>query len=441
MNGFRDESHNPNSYLARIQRIFYDLKTKENIDLTKEPWKSMTGNEIFRTMKLDYPLADFMELVDIKKAGKFIIIHYNEDAVFNQDVVLQRYLNEARGLVLDLDKEQPVIVPFKKFRNLNETEEYSLSNIENIIKNNSGFEISEKLDGSMISMSMYENEIIVATGKNLDPKISLQIDLAKKYLNSDIKDMIKANPGQTFIFELLDRHDPHTVSYKGKDFGLHLIGIRDNKTGREKSYEDVHKIADKYKIKTTDILYSIHGEFGDNPKQKLKIFHETLDSLSKPQKELKEGYVVNVDGFRFKMKYDDYLKRSRTLPGNSICPRYVLQHIADNTIDDFYSHVPTNRQDIVKEIIDNVRQYKSLKDEETTEYYEDAISHSTDKKSFMLYTESFPADIKANVRNKYNHTEPELSTRYILSKAGKVQNYQEIEDFLELHSKITKQRF
>lgn len=49
----------------------------------------------------------------------------------------------------------------------------------------------------------------------------------------------------------------------------------------------------------------------------------------------------------------------------------------------------------------------------------------------MLYSESFPDDIKANVRNKYNKTEPELSRRYIISKAGKVKNYREIEDFLE----------
>jgi len=430
---------NPNYYLSCFQSVFYELKHRyldcvedfcvEDLDFTKEPWHSMTGNEVFETMtqKLGETLH-LLDFLDINKKGNLFVFHYNENAVFDADTLSWLYLNEARGLVLDMDKEQPVIVPFKKFRNLNETEEYHLHNIEEMAYNTYDFEISEKLDGSMISVAMYEGKLVVATGHHLDPKISMQIGLAEKYITQGITDMITSNPDKTFIFELLDRHDPHIVSYKGKDFGLHLIGIRDNKTGHENSYLSVQDIANKYKVKTTGIIY---GKYGHYPKENLKNLWAVLEKLSKPQKDLKEGYVVKMDNFRFKIKYDDYIKVFKTLPGNSVCPRYVLQSIADNTIDDFYSHIPINRQSDVKEIIDNVRQYRSLKDEETTEYYLDAISHSTDRKSFMLYSESFPDDIKANVRNRYNKTEPELSRRYIISKAGKVKNYREIEDFLE----------
>ena len=57
---------------------------------------------------------------------------------------------ECRSVVINLEKEEIVIAPFRKFRNLNECPENDIKVVTEEIKNAKTVEITNKLDGSKI---------------------------------------------------------------------------------------------------------------------------------------------------------------------------------------------------------------------------------------------------------------------------------------------------
>lgn len=103
----------------------------------------------------------------------FVIAHYNDyykafDEFGNSvdyNVFFSLYNGlymECRGVVVDVENEQLVLAPYRKFFNLNEKDITSLENVEKKIKTAKEVEFSDKLDGSMISASIYKNEVVVA---------------------------------------------------------------------------------------------------------------------------------------------------------------------------------------------------------------------------------------------------------------------------------------
>lgn len=96
------------------------------------------------------------------------------------------FFRECRGVVIDIINNSLLLTPFKKFMNLNECEENSLENINEEIRNAKYVEVSNKLDGTMISARwtnfLDEFPVMVATQKNTDEDISYQISEAKRML-------------------------------------------------------------------------------------------------------------------------------------------------------------------------------------------------------------------------------------------------------------------
>ena len=67
--------------------------------------------------------------------------------------------------------------------------------------------------------------------------------------------MMSDYPNNTFIYEhIFPKIDSHVVTYM--KVGLYLIGIRDNKTGKEYTYEDVIRIGSAYSLPTTRMVQS-----------------------------------------------------------------------------------------------------------------------------------------------------------------------------------------
>ena len=107
--------------------------------------------------------------------------------------------------------------------------------------------------------------------------------------------------------------------------GLYLTGIRDNETGREYTYEKVLKIADEYKI--------------PSPIKFNKTLDEILNELDAKKAAEAEGFVLNIDGLKVKVKYNDYVKIHRaSIEGGRM--NSVIKALADGTFDDFYSKIP-----------------------------------------------------------------------------------------------------
>ena len=167
----------------------------------------------------------------------------------------------------------------------------------------------------MMAASYYDDKIIVTSSQCVNPAESWRLQDAYQLLTKPYQDMVIENPDMTFIFEYISLKDPHVVQYPKEMQGLYLIGIRNKKTGYTINYNDTIKTAALYLgVKTTEVYK--------------KSFSDVLDSLSKVRGNDAEGYVANIDGFRVKIKYDDYLAIKHLMDKGSV-GKAVIKAIAE----------------------------------------------------------------------------------------------------------------
>lgn len=268
---------------------------------------------------------------------------------------LYRY---CRSTVIDLINDELVIAPFKKFFNINQLEECSYEHVsalcDKAIKNNKSVEFSNKLDGSMMCCRFYNDTYFMSSSLSIDKNNSWRLDDGYNMLvsNKNLMNMIRNNPTKTHIFEYISLKDAHIVKYDKSQEGLYLIGLVDNYTGRESSYKDIIDYANKYNVLTT-CVYD-------------KNIHTILNELNDKQSDKAEGFVINIDGEKFKLKYNDYVKMHRVLSAIS-SPNLTIEMIANDKFDDYISKVPfMYREQIFKiannvfKYIDNVNEYVNL---------------------------------------------------------------------------------
>lgn len=292
---------------------------------------------------------------------EFLLLHYNFINQFdgNPDDFWDMYdglYMECRSVVIDTKNNCLALVPFRKFRNLNEGKGCMLADIQERLKKAKHVEISEKLDGSMMSARWYDGKLLMASSQALNPGTSWRLADAIRMFYEDLHytEMLMSNPEKTFIFEYISKKDAHVVQYDQE--GLFLIGMRcvdDVFTGiggMEFSYKSVIEIAQKYRIPAT------------------KTFDKTLDQVLTELDDKKaneaEGFVVDIDGFKVKVKYNDYVSMHKMLTklGSVNC---IIRAIADDTYDDLLSKIPEAYRKRIEVIGKDVLQIK--------EVYEDAV--------------------------------------------------------------------
>lgn len=289
-------------------------------------WVKMLGRE-------DY--ADLIFPLKMNEYDGKLNLHYGSPEMLysNYDMTgfwdkYDGFYRECRGVVLDIRNDKLLLTPFKKFMNMNECEENSLENILQEIEHADIIEISEKLDGSMISGRCVNNVFLLASSSQVDPEKCVQLSESYNLLTDNHRQAMAYNPNWTFVYELIAPDvDPHIVDYSSKEKGLYLIGIRDVVTGIELPYYVVKEVASMFHLPVT------HCEYGSVIK-----FHQLINSLGTKKSDEAEGFVINVDGHRFKLKYDDYCLMHRAMA--SLSGSSILEVIAENRYDDFYAKVP-----------------------------------------------------------------------------------------------------
>ena len=298
------------------------------------------------------------------------------------------FYRECRSVVIDIEANKLVITPFKKFHNINEGEENSIDKIKERIKNAKSVEFADKIDGSMQCARYYNGKIVMAGSQAINPENSWRLEEGYEiiYNNENYQKAIKHFSTKTLIFEFVNLKDQPVVRYDKSEEGLYLIGIRDIETGIQHSYEDVKNHAAMFNLKFAGI--------------KNKTFTEIQEEIKICSSDKKEGYVVNVDGFLFKMKCDDYVKMHRILSELS-SPNLVLEHIRDNTFDDFMARVPEAYVDRVEEIARNIFKYIRIYDQKTREYYYSLKNYNNKKEFMLLVEESVPKEFAHYVKNVY----------------------------------------
>ncbi len=297
------------------------------------------------------------------------------------------FYRECRSVVIDVVHNCIVLCPFRKFFNLNELEETSEENINKRIENASIIEFSNKLDGSMQTATWYNNQIIMAGSQAINPKKSWRLQDGYSMIHAlpGYEQMLEMHPGFTFIFEYISLADAHVVKYKKEQEGLYLIGIRDNLTGHELSYRIVINIANHFNIPTT-VLFN-------------KKLGQILNELDDKSSDEAEGFVINIDEYKVKVKYNDYVHIHRAL-SKLTSINLIIRSIADDKYDDLLSKLPIAYHDNVKKVSNIV--FKYIKDTEKTinEYFHKAPKSS--QKEFMVWIDkNVPKKFRGFCRDLY----------------------------------------
>ena len=391
---------------------------------------------------IDY-FGDYVGFKDMIETFRQEGISYNP--IFNElqinqygDLVLVRYglhemgkgmwedenspLREARSLVFNLRTEEMVLTPFRKFFNLNEVWETSTEVVEAKIKYCKLFEVSEKMDGSMQSYRWYNGEIVGSGSMALDTKNSFRLEEGFEMLTENHKRMLKDFPTVTFIFEYISEKDKHVVPYDySKKKGLYLIGARSVIDGEEYSYNVIKDISSCYGIPCCKTY-------------QYNTLSEVLEHLNKMTVRDGEGFVLNIDGFKLKLKCEDYLQLHR-LDDKLSSPNVLIQAYAEGTIDDLYANMTPLMKEKNKDVMDTIEKfmYKMRHkidmnlDEVNMMVRLDGTEEENNKKLHKFINEFVDKDVREYVRMTYLGREYNI----LKSRGGRYIKIEEIRKWVD----------
>ncbi len=251
-------------------------------------------------------------LINVQKHPDADLFIYN----YSQTVQYSRLWNEVtlqtRGLILDANYNI-VARPFPKFFNLTEHEPSEIPNLP--------FEVYEKLDGSLGILYWLNDAPQIATRGSF---ISEQAVHATQILHRKYAHLFdKLAKNCTYLFEIIYPVNRIVVDYGDTD-DLVLLGVVNNLTGDDEPMQDIgFQIVKRYD--------------GINDLDQLKALN--LDN--------KEGFVVRFqNGFRVKMKFEEYVRLHRIMTGvsNIAIWEYLsegksFEELLEQVPDEFYEWV------------------------------------------------------------------------------------------------------
>lgn len=418
-----------NEYKRRLGYITYYYKegyTNES-ETCLERWVSeLNGIEPFNQYK-EY--EDLLSCLELNQHENMLLIRYGRYSnIYDGEVensgedLWDRYdgfYRECRSVVIDVENDCIILSPFSKFFNINELEETSLENIQGRISNAKTIEFSDKLDGSMQSARWYNNRIIMAGSQAINPDNSWRLQDGYRMINElpGYKEMLEKYPECTFIFEYISLKDAHVVKYKKEQEGLYLIGIRRVDNGEEYDYRTVLEFARVFNIPTTQIFD--------------KTIEQVMEELDDKSSDEAEGFVINIDGYKVKLKYNDYVHIHKALSKLSSV-NLIIRSIADEKYDDLLAKLPVAYHDQVKKVASIVVDYINQTEKTIREYYSKAPKN--DKKEFMIYvSKDIPREYQGYCRELYfGH-----NINVIKSGNDKCPHYKKLKDMgVEDYSKI-----
>ena len=365
-------------------------------------------NYIFSLLKIkqwkNYVLVrylDFTELYNRFTPDEFWNLH---DGIYR----------ECRSLVFDMrDETRCVLHGFDKFFNVGELNETTFDVVNEKFKNCSLYEVSNKLDGSMVLATMLEDDtVIVATSHSINPETSWRLELAYSMIDENINKMLYDNKGMTFIFEMISDKDTHIVNYSEEENGLYLIGCRNyeahfNSQSNLLLYSEIKELAEKYNVKVTN-LFNLS-------------LTDIMNLIDTKKSDEAEGFVVRIDNSFYKIKYNDYVTMHKVL-GKIVSPNAVIESISKNQYDDFYSKVPLVYKDRVDEIAKIVFNCINLLKEyvlEKSNFINNKFNTIAEK---MIYIDSLPRELQGYVRKSIVGKDSSLFSIKGLLKLNDIKN-------------------
>ena len=398
-------------YINKFNTITYN---KGDYETCLIRWITELNDELYLSMFAPIQTSQNGELV-LVRYGEYSDVFGGESEIVYDEFWdrFDNFYRECRSIVINVVSDEIAILPFNKFFNINELDETNIDVVKERMLNAKSIEITDKLDGSMQCGRFYNNKIIMSGSKSLSVNDSWRLADGYKMLttNENYVQMLAENPDLTFIFEYLSYEDSHVVIYSEDDYGLHLIGVRNTITGELYSYNVMLDYAKKYNVKTTTLFVD-------------KTLDEIMDSLDDYKSNEKEGFVLNIDNFMVKIKYNDYVAMHKILSQRSSI-NLIIKAIGDGIFDDFISKIPTSYRQRVLDVAKKIFKYISLINADIEKYYNQTIELEFVEK--MKYIQqNVPKSLQWMIINKVKGNEIDVIKR----KSGNYIKIKEIENFL-----------
>ncbi|MEI8270098.1 MAG: RNA ligase [bacterium] len=248
------------------------------------------------------------------------------------------------GVIFEEETGEILSLPFHKFFNLNQKEEFSFEKFKE-----RKAKIFEKMDGSMVQFFKYKGNLQSSTRMSNETRQSttgLKLALENKRLKESIEDSI--DNGLTPIFELVSPKNQIVVAYPKTK--LVYLSSRDRKNGN-------YNFEEKYEDKS----FLFDFEF--------KEIHSHLE------KEHFEGYVCYFEDEILKVKTQWYLQKHKTVDV-LMRPTYNLcQIVFDGNMDDFLANAPDEYKEAIQKIYTNVQTDLMNLKKGVADSYKDAIEN------------------------------------------------------------------
>lgn len=357
-------------YLMQIKRDYVDKYGKADTFSVKEMCLALAP-------KYD----NFLKCVDIVTYGTWNLVKYSLIKDGDIDIYTNPHsiYREMRALTVNMETEDIVLCPFRKFFNLNEIPETRIETVVDRIGKANCVEIANKLDGSMIVARHYKGKTVFSGSKSLDPKKAPILRAAYRYLTPEIENMLHANPHLTFIFEFISLKYPIVVQYQKEQEGLYLLGAREMSSGRQLSFSQTQELGKAFCLD-----------------KMVEIEKYTLDEILALRNAFrcdeKEGWVLFVDGILYKAKCSDYLEMHRIV-SKAGSVNTIIQAVADDCFDDLMGRLPAVYQKKAMAIAKIVIDYAQRERQTVLDYYE-KYKHLETMKEFAMAIEAVPKEYR-----------------------------------------------
>jgi len=256
------------------------------------------------------------------------IINYSRTVQF--DNLWDEVTTYCRNLILDLDCNL-IARSFSRFKNFEQLTNEEIPDC--------GYWVQEKLDGSLINLFYYNNEWIFASKGSFTSIHSIKAKeiFEKKY---KLEGYNRLKPEYNYIFEVVFPENRIVVNYENEE---KLIFLSAFKGENEIKFENIGQELGLFNW-NFDIV---------NSQLCLRDERKDDDFLVYKSKNLKnrEGYVMLfLNGFRMKIKFEDYCKLHKVSTG--VSNYTVLEHLKNNTFNELLELCPDEMYNWIKETKD-----------------------------------------------------------------------------------------
>jgi RNA ligase len=265
---------------------------------------------------------------------------YNYSRTCQYERLWDEITMDCRGLVLDSDGNV-VAKPFRKFFNF---EELTTEQIPN-----EPFEVFEKMDGSLGILFNYKGEWVLSTKGSFTSEQAIKgMEILKKYKYDRLL------TGYTYLFEIIYPENRIVCQYDFED--LILLGVIDNRDGYEIRIHDNHIHLEGIR------LVNLYNNLGFKIVKKYDGIRDYSELKSKILQN-QEGFVIKFrDGFRMKIKGDEYVRLHRILTNFSTTDIWEILSTKGN-MSQFLDRVPDEFDSWVKNtILELINQYVLIED-------------------------------------------------------------------------------